>query len=390
MKINCLKSAFLLFISLSVLLSGCELAPFVPKPNGLDKINSNEKKFDIDKFEANLVEGLGNQWVGYSYVINQNGRMVHSGVFGSWKVGRSVAPADLNSSLYLASVGKTITAVSVIIAMREFGSGLNSMLNFPIGPYLPVQLNASPQVKSLRFRDLLTHRSGFAQNMNLSFANMKVLAGSNTVASNSPYVYSNVNFSLLKYAVFRLAGQNLNGILDETEQENKVNSFFMSYLKTRIFDPAGITSQSTVSDDVLYYLMGDGAGVAGWSFGDLRARLGSGGIYMNTMDLARFQAFLNNSETLLTTQERAAMYVNYLGWADVNPQTNPIVGSQGTYYSKQGSFQNNTGQGVRTIIMTYPKNKVEAVFMANTRGGNLDNTNGLNLVFRNAYDNAWD
>jgi len=70
MKINYLKSVSFLIFSLIILVSGCELAPFVPKPGGLDKYNPNAKTFDIDEFESNLVSGLGNQWVGYSFVIN--------------------------------------------------------------------------------------------------------------------------------------------------------------------------------------------------------------------------------------------------------------------------------------------------------------------------------
>lgn len=110
---------------------------------------------------------------------------------------------------------------------------------------------------------------------------------------------------------------------------------------------------------------------------------------MGTLDLARFMAFLNNTETILNAQEKVTMYASYLGWSDVNPQTNPIVGTQGPYFGKQGSFQNNQGQGVRSLVMTYPINRVEVVFLANARGGNLDNTNALNQLFRDAYDNAW-
>ena len=84
------------------------------------------------------------------------------------------------------------------------------------------------------------------------------------------------------------------------------------------------------------------------------------------------------------------MYNIFLGWSDGDPLTNPVVGDHGTYYIKQGTFQNGNGQSVRTLIVTFPKNKIEVVFLANARGGNLDNTNGLNLVLRNAYDNAWE
>ncbi len=389
MKFNNLKFIYFVFLALILVVSSCELTPFVPKPGGLDKFSPNAKTFDVDLFEANLVAGLGNQWVGYSYAINQSGQLAHSGVFGDWVLGRQNSSADLNSPVYLASVNKAITSVAMIIALREGGNGIVNMINQPIGPYLPQILDASPQVRNLRFRDLLTHRSGFAQNQNLSLANLKNLVNTNAVARNSTYAYSNVNFILLKYALFGLKGQNVVSLF-ESEQEAQINGYFEGFVTTRIFNPAGINSQTTQSSAVLGYQFGDPASTQGWPIGNTRERLGSGGFYMNTIDLARFQAFLNNSNTLLNPVERAFMYNNFLGWSDgPDPLVNPLTGNHGTYYVKQGAFQNPNGQGVRTMIITFPKNKVEVIFLANSRGGNLDNDNGMSLVLRNAYDNAW-
>ena len=388
MKINVFKSPLLIFVSL-LILTGCEITPFVPKPPGLGKYDPNQKEFSMDEFEANVIAGLGNQWVGYAMVINQNGQMARNGLFGNWKQGRETKAADLTSPIYLASVEKTIGTTALIIAMREYGTGLQSMLNLPIGPYLPSVLGASQQVRSLRFIDLLTHRTGFAQTVDGSLANMKVLAGSNTVAQNSPFSYSNANFYFIKYIIFKLAGENLNGLLDEEAQQAKIKQHYAQYANSKIFVPAGISTATSISSAVLGYRVGDAPSVEGWFINDVSDMLGSGGLYMSALDIARFQAYLNNTQTLLTTQERASMYLNYLGWGDINPFTNPIVGSEGTYYSKQGSYINGNGQGVRTIIMTFPKNKVELIFLANARGGNLDNTGNLNTAMRIAYDNAW-
>lgn len=390
MKFNGLKFLSYLFISMIILVSGCELAPFVPKPGGLNKYDPNAQNFDIDEFESNLVAGLGNQWVGYSYVINQNGQLAHSGVFGNWILGRQNSPADLTSPVYLASVNKSIAAVALIIAMRESGTGVINMINQPIGPYLPSILGASAAVRNLRFRDLLTHRSGFAQNQNASLANLKTLVNTNAVARNSAYNYSNVNFLLLKYTLFGLKDQNIVGLFEQN-QEDQVNGFYEGFVTTKIFNPAGINSQTTQSGAVLGYQFGDPQGTMGWPIGNTKERLGSGGFYMSALDLAKFQAYLNNSQTLLNPVERAFMYTNFLGWSDgPDPLVNPLTGEHGTYYIKQGAFQNPNGQGVRTLIITFPKNKVEVIFLANARGGNLDNDNGMSLVLRNAYDSAWD
>lgn len=389
MKISPFKSSFSLLILLMFLFSGCELTPFIPKSPNLGKYDPNQKDFDMDLFEANVVSGLGNQWVGYSYIINQNGQMARNGLFGNWKQGRETKAADFTSPIYLASVDKTIGATALIIAMREYGSGVQAMLNLSIGPYLPDLLGASPQVRSLRFIDLLTHRTGFAQTVDGSIGNMKVLAASNSVARNSPFSYSNANFYFIKYLIFKMAGENVVGLISESAQQAKIKQFYSQFVKSKLFDPSGMTTPTTISSAVLGYGFGDAASIEGWFIDDVSDMLGSGGHYMSAYDIARFQAFLNNTQSLITNQERAIMYLNYLGWGDINPFTNPIVGTEGTYYSKQGSYINNQGQGVRTLIMTFPKNKVEVIFLSNSRGGNLDNTGALNTIFRNAYDNSW-
>ncbi|SEG44527.1 hypothetical protein [Algoriphagus boritolerans] len=48
MKSNFVKSVSFLFFSLMLVVSGCELTPFVPKPGGLDKYDPNAKIFDIE------------------------------------------------------------------------------------------------------------------------------------------------------------------------------------------------------------------------------------------------------------------------------------------------------------------------------------------------------
>ncbi|WP_296705371.1 serine hydrolase [Algoriphagus sp.] len=389
MKTDKLKLMFWILIGLPFLISSCEIIPFLPKPSVPDKYNPNELKFDIDQFEANIVSSLGNQWVGYSYIINNEGDLAKSGTFGNWKQGRETKPTDLTSPIYLASIDKAIGTTSLIIALRTYGTGLISMLDLPIGPYLPPVLGASQQVRSLSFRNLLTHRTGFPQTVDGSLANMKILASSNSVSNNQSFSYSNANFFFIKYIIFQMANQNLLGLNTESGQQAKIKQFYSSFLQTRIFTPTGITSAISESNSVLGYRVGDLPTVEGWDIGDVSDMLGSGGLYMSTLDIARFQAFLNNSQVLLSKLERTTMYLNYLGWGDINPFTSPIVGTQGTYFSKQGSYINGSGQGVRTIIMTFPKNKIEIVFLANGRGGNLDSTNSLNTLFRNAYDNAW-
>lgn len=393
-----MKTTVSLFSKLVIILmiinaSACELAPLPPKPIPLNKA-PNQVEFNVENFQTNLEIGLGNQWVGYAYVVNRNGQMAGSGTFGNWtRGGDGNAAADLTTPIYLASANKAITSVAIFRAMQEFGNGVPAMLNKSIETYIPSYWQRGSEIQELRFWDLLTHKSGFLTNASTSYSDITSTSMfDNTVQRNSPYQYSNLNFSMLMYLLPKMIGVELLG--SDAQKEQTALQTFDSFVRSRIFQPAGITSATTIGSSALYYQWGALPQIPGWDTGDRTSFLGRGGYYMSAIDVARFLAFLNHSNQILNPVSRSLMYLNAAGWSDGNDsRLNPLLGDRGTYFVKGGSLCNATdrfgnclGQGVRTIIMVFPDD-IEVVILANNRAG--ANNGNLTNILRTAYDDSW-
>lgn len=358
--------------------SGCELTPSGPG----DKAPL-EPVFDMDIFQTNLESGLGNQWVGYAYVISKNGQFDRSGTFGNWSQGvDGVQPANTTAAVYMASLNKTVAATAVLKAMEQFGSGPATMLNQLILPYLPESWDPDASAASLRWIDVLTHQTGYP-NSGSDYMSVKSLIENPGAAANSTFQYSNGNYGLLRILLTSLVGESYTG--NDNDNDNLSQSTYIQYITNGIFIPAGIGSARTLQNNVRYYNTSDGTLDRGWPIGDRSANLGAGGFYMSAMDVSHFLAYLNHSETLITNESRQLMFQSFLGLAD---GPTPTTGDKGTYYTKAGSLSNNGNQGVRNILVIFP-NDIEIVFMGNTNGGPMDNTGSLrNMVF-NAYDDSW-
>lgn len=394
MKTQLSTSSKFWIILVIICLSSCELAPLVPKPSIPPVKVPNQGVFDVEDFQTNLEAGMGNQWIGYAYVVNRNGQMVGSGNFGNWTQGvDGNTPADISTPVYLASVNKAITSVAIFRAMQEFGNGAPAMLNKSIETYLPPNWLRGTQISTLRFWDLLTHKSGFSVNASTSFNSIKnTVMFDQTVSQNRPYQYSNLNYSFLMYLLPQMIGVNLTG--SDAQQEQAIYRTFDNFVRTRIFQPAGITTASTSGSPVRYYRWGDLPNNPGWNIGDRTSSLGRGGYYLSAVDVARFLAYLNHTESILNSTSRALMFLNAAGWSDLGDRRlNPIVGQRGTYFAKGGSLCNGVdnngnclGQGVRTEIMVFPDG-IEVVVLSNNRAGN--NNGNLTNILRNAYDASW-
>lgn len=362
-----------------------------------DEILNPEKQFDMNLFQANVEAGLGNQWAGYAYVINHNGHYNRSGSFGNRRAGNDGNLAsDIDAALYGASLNKVMTATAMLRVLQEKGNGNAAFwLNANVFQFLPPNWSFGPNTTSITFRDLLEHRSGIASNAGIDYSDLRTLIATGT-SNVKTYSYSNANYALLRILIARMSGNaNVNNVNDDVAAASATLSGFKRYMDNEILAPLEITMDTRPEGNspTLYYQWGNMNN--GWLMGDMSDRLGNGGYYFSPVQFAKFIAFLNHSELIISNQTRELMYDQFLGWGDEILPVNETTGQQGRYYYKGGSFCNSSqngncnGQGVRNIVVTYPKNNVEIVIMGNSRGGNMDTGSGLRAMLRNAYDNAW-
>jgi CubicO group peptidase (beta-lactamase class C family) len=164
-------------------------------------------------------------------------------------------------------------------------------------------------------------------------------------------------------------------------------------MDTNIFLPLGIQVNTVPfgTDPAMYYRFN--SLTAGWAIGDRSNFTGEGGFYISPVHYAKFLAFLNHTQSIIQPSTRELMYENFLGWSDSPTPENAPLGNYGRYYFKSGALCSSngtcTGQGVRNMIASFPYNDVEVVFMANSRGGNMDSGTALRNMLMSAYDNAW-
>jgi CubicO group peptidase (beta-lactamase class C family) len=97
-----------------------------------------------------------------------------------------------------ASVGKVFTTVVLLQALARHGLDVDTA----IGPYLPPEWVRGPNVETVTFRDLLTHRSGFRHDSTRIFlseaaAQEQIALGIGTNV-HGLFQYNNINFSIVR------------------------------------------------------------------------------------------------------------------------------------------------------------------------------------------------
>lgn len=375
-----------------LLLPACEKSPIGPTD-----VQGHGKQFDIDVFETNIANGLGTQWAGYAFTISRNGQLKRNVAFGKRiSVADGNVNFEVNSPLYGASVNKVMTAVAMLRILEQQNNGnVNSALDASIAPFLPPNWTFGPNSASITFRQLIQHRSGIASNAPIDYADLRTLLATG-VSANKSYAYSNANYALLRILIARMGSNVAANSANDANNATAVLTGFRAYMEANLFNPFGINVNTRPfgNQPALYYNWSNLTN--GWNMGDMTNRLGNGGFYFSALDAARFLAYLNYTEQIISKNTRQLMYNQFLGWSDgIQPENEP-KGAYGTYYYKSGSFcsaVDNTGgcagRGVRNIVAVFPYNGVEVVIMANSRGGNMDNSAAMRTMLRNAYDNAW-
>lgn len=360
------------------LLPGCE---------NNNVLSSGGKHFDINVFEQNIKDALGNQTVGYAYAITLDGQLKKSGDSGD---ARTPLDGEIDQSadkrMNIASVTKTITAVAVLQLLEKRGLTIDSL----IAPWLPSDWQKDNGVGQLTFKDLMTHTSGLNSvnanfNGTLSFQAMKDSIASGVVNPKS-YNYLNLNYALFRVIIPAL-WKGLPGAPAIGEVTASSASFFYRlYVQQEIFNKIGVNSADCVpsnpSQMTLLYTFNQNT--PGQNTGDWSMICGGGGWYLSAIDLANFMANLRYTNVLLSESGKDIMDDNFIGWA---PSSSPN-GQYGRYFGHGGSlgYTSSTGAGgMASMIMKFPIN-VEATLVINSSGGSYP---GLAQLLQTAFDNAW-
>lgn len=261
-----------------------------------------------------------------------------------------------------ASISKPMTAVAI---MQLHERGLLE-LDAPVNKYLPI-FQEGIKAK-ITVRHVLQHASGMRAYANKKEADNAIhyptlAAAFNIIADDALLFPSGTDFNYTSY------GYNVLGMIIEEIS----GMSFADYLRTNIWEPAGMTQtsleeagKSYANKATLYHQKKPGKiKVVGTS--DLSDRFAGGGIQSSVSDLLHFGNALQNG-VLLDADTFAEMMVDSelkkegngygLGWYlyGERPNSGTVIGHSGAQY------------GVSAFLMLMPEQKTTVAVLSNTSG----------------------
>jgi D-alanyl-D-alanine carboxypeptidase len=359
-------------------------------------VNQDLPEINLDQFEQNILDYVnfnGDAPVAWSYAISQDGLLKKWGSFGDARTAvDNQKDFSLNTEINVASISKFYTAIGVMQLLEANNLGINSK----IGPWLPQSWNKGPGVSNLSFKDLLKHESGL-NSINSNFDSTLSYNGVKSCIQGGVVNSKTRNYLNVNYALFRVLIPSLWRGLDDDpgniniEDNGSTQVAYLWYMQANVFGPIGLTyvncSAEGRSTATLYYNVNDKANnIRGTYYGNWSSKCGGGGYFMTTLEMAAVNAYFENTEVLLSEEQKDIMKEHRIGMDLASG-----VEEHGKYYGKNGSISNGNGQGVIGQIAIFPINNVDCTIILNTQGVSLNSQNSsLSQLIYKAYNNAWD
>jgi CubicO group peptidase (beta-lactamase class C family) len=287
----------------------------------------------------------------------------------------------VEDKLNIASVSKTITAAAVLKLLNENKISVDT----PIYKYLPSSWTLGNNIKSITFRELLTHRSGIRCETEVTYTNLKnCIANGINLFHKSTSSYNNSNFALFRMIIPRLAGypelppsikyQGLKMVKENPTDEN-YSKFYASqykdYVQKNIFLPIGLVGidlKPPATNPALTYQF-PSPEMEGESFGDMTETSASRGWVMSSKQLAHFIVNLLYTEKILPAQVINKMKNEELGLYKQQLNKNVFDYSHGGFYPGKTASGNIRNKGeLGSVIMNF-SNGVSVAMIVNSQLG---------------------
>lgn len=320
----------------------------------IPKLKINDYRLLIEKMiKENNIEGV-------SIALFNNDNILWAESFGFLNSKRKEL-VDEKTIFSIQSISKTLTATGVLIAVQE---GLVD-LDKPIVEYLPdFKINScfeeNPE-KRITLRLLLSHTAGFTHeapignNYNASFESyekhfqsigdtwLKFPVGSN-------YSYSNIGYDLAARIIEQVSGMS-----------------FSSYLQKMLFEPLSMNSATIDADENTNNKnKANGNDVNFKRIPIVSPLIGSGGVYINAIDLAKFVQFHLNGGKF---QGKSVLDRNLL-----TEMYKPVINNYHSYalgvsiFESNGTFcvnHNGGGFGFGASMIWYPEYNFGCIILTN-------------------------
>ena len=372
------------------------------KKSTIDDIKSGGKVFSPSLFKENIIKELGSRNIGYTFIINHNGKWADSAARGFARMKQDGAVLhSVKKEMNIASVSKWLTAVG---AMKLL-SLKNIKPEDPIYPWLPQSWTLGNKVKSITFKELLTHSAGLTTKdirYGTDYNSLKACIAAGVVNEAKTPNYSNANFALFRIMFSFIDNQketaeieslNLWFFKDTATFSNYLADRYISLMQQHVFTPAGVADAtcSPESRSVQTLMYNETApGTAGIATGDWKLVCGGGGYYLSVHEVAKVMAYVYHTEDILSKAQRKEMLDNLYGMDG----SHSVATNRGQSYGKDGALYNDSNgsesvdvpdPGLQTLTVKYPGD-VELVFFTNALN---DGFTYYTSIMKKAYEEAW-
>lgn len=311
------------------------------------EVGPNNATLNTDDLVKAIAKRLDGKCVGYQLVISVKGAQKNIYAYGDARLAQDGNARKMNvtDKFNLASCSKTITAAALLHVLNARKKSVDDLIH----PYLPAHWTLSAGVKTITFKQLMTHRSGFSdKSYGSDYANLKKLVGENLKDSSKPEVYNNANYALMRFLIVSLAGHAITPMPDkvttlgaqtiETTQAQEYADNYISYCQRNVLGVSGSTMSSIVckptdaSPAQCYQFPADNG--KGTDFGDMTLTNAERGWNMTSVQMAAFFSTLHYTEKILPKSLSDMMKADRAGY-DFRDQTpSAKIG----YYAKNGFY----------------------------------------------------
>jgi CubicO group peptidase (beta-lactamase class C family) len=361
--------------------------------------------FKKDVFEQNLNAALAPQTFGYQYVLIKDGLVVSEKADGTARTAQDgfmkMTPA---TPVNIGSLFKFISGTTMLSLMekppQKMGANYKSRnfegrLNMPFWGELPKAWldaipgpgNPGPTQRSITFRQLLQHRSGFDDQWNASQKGardfLEYLRDGFLASQYDTREYCNINYAIIGYMIPLLERHNLNidvdlensgKSADEADKNarlmigSKMDGIVRDYVVNKITPKMNMScdAKKTMKNTAAYGYnsMSDTKGVITSSIEAKGHCGGEGGYYMPARDFANYVAHFGSTDTIVSKTVRDKMFSESMNpndrlvWAGANPDT----WMNTNFKMPNVAWSNGGTDGTRTVLLRLPQNYYLVIF----------------------------
>ncbi len=310
------------------------------------EVGPNGTTLNTEDLAKAIAKRLDGKCVGYQFVISVNGsqKSIHANGDARLAQDGNARAMFVNDKFNIASCSKTITAAALLRALNAKQKNADEL----IYSYLPVHWSLGTGIKTITFKQLMTHNSGFADSTYGSdYAGLKKLVSKGLVDASKPERYNNANFALMRFLIATLADYPITKMPanasatvvknTENKQAQEYADAYIDYCQKNVLGVSGsgmntIVCKPTDTNPGLCYQFPKDNG-KGTDFGDMTLTNAERGWNMTTVQMAAFMSALHYSEKIIPKSLSDMMRNDRAGY-DLRGNTPGGM----SYYAKNGGY----------------------------------------------------